>query len=163
MTKPVEGVNMSLLSAAANAAVKQTPDGVSDEKVVDKKKRTGRQKEVRQQKYHAALTIESWIKSIPNVQPPAPVAEALKLLCKQPGVRTGGGFAGTPVLNKLFGDNPEVGMKLTIRDVFDKTMKGMTQMNGLMRKWAEKGVVVQYTHNSAEPFKSTYEITAINK
>jgi hypothetical protein len=80
---------------------------------------------------------------------------------KVPSVRSGGGFGSTPVLNKLFGDNPQVGDKITIQEVFSKTMKGVQQMNGLIRKWSEKGIVVAYTHNEAEPFKSVYEIKSI--
>ena len=34
-----------------------------------------------------------------------------------------GGF-GTPVINKIFGDNPVVGAKVTALDVFQKTGKG---------------------------------------
>jgi hypothetical protein len=149
---------MSLLSGnQGSASTPATP--VAEAKKTEKKK--GKAKERRQALYDAAITVDAFIKSLPGVQPTVAVAEALKLLTKVPGVRTGGGFGGTPVLNKLFGDSPQVGMKITIQDVFSKTMKGVQQMNGLIRKWSEKGIVVKYTHNEAEPFKSTYEIVSI--
>jgi hypothetical protein len=138
---------------------------VTAPQVGDKKaKSKGKAKARRLALYEAGTTVDSWIKSQPSIQPTQAVLDALKLLTKVPGVRTGGGgFGGTPVFNKLFGEHPAVGDKITIKDVFDRTMKGVQQMNSLIRKWGEKGIVVKYTHNEAEPFKSSYEITAIGQ
>jgi hypothetical protein len=147
---------MSLLSGTS--APVQTPiPQVGDKKAKNKGKARAR----RLAHYEAGVTVESWIKSLPDAQPTPAVLDALKLLTKIPGQRVSGGFGGVPVFVQLFGENAKVGDKITIQDVFSKTMKGVQQMNGLMRKWAEKGTVVKFTHNEAEPFRSSYEIVSI--
>lgn len=153
---------MSLLSGNAEAV---RPAGVvaGADVVATKEAKKGKSKERNQKKYEAAVLINTFIKSVPNVQIPANVEEALKLLTKIPGTRMGaGGFGGTPVFNKLFGDAPKVGDKITIQDVFNKTMKGISQMTALCRKWEEKnGTIVKYSHNEEKPFLSTYEIVKL--
>lgn len=119
--------------------------------------RASRSKARRKAKYEAAVKIQTYLK---DKNAPADILEAIGLLAKAPGSRVGG-FGGTPVFNRLFGDAPKVGDKITISDVFNKTMKGVAQMNSLMRKWAEKGIEVKYTHLEAEPFKSFYEIVKL--
>lgn len=58
-----------------------------------------------------------------------------------------GGF-GTPVINKIFGDNLVVGAKATTLDVFQKTGKGYAEIRQLLKKWAEKGITVEYDEAS---------------
>ena len=58
-----------------------------------------------------------------------------------------GGF-GTPVINKIFGDNLVVGAKATALDVFQKTGKGYAEIRQLLKKWAEKGITVEYDEAS---------------
>jgi hypothetical protein len=76
--------------------------------------------------------------------------------------KPGGGFGnfGTPVFNKLFGDNPTVGKSVTVKDVFDLTFKGPGQMTEWLKKWAAKGDVVEFTSN-ADLMKATYTIKAL--
>lgn len=66
-----------------------------------------------------------------------------------------------PVFAKLFGDNPQVGDSITIRDVFQKTLKGKSNMDNLVKKWAEKGIVISYAANAEDITLSTYTIESL--
>ena len=67
----------------------------------------------------------------------------------------GNGIQG--IFKLMFGDNPKVGDKITLRDVFDRTLKGKAEIDAKIKVWAEKGTIVEYTAN-ANPVLSTYEI-----
>jgi len=78
------------------------------------------------------------------------------------GTGTGGGNFGTPIFNKLFGDTPAVGAKVTLQEVFDKTYKGKAQMDSQMKKWKEKsGIEIDFAFNKDKPAQSTYTIKSL--
>lgn len=62
---------------------------------------------------------------------------ALAYLCKE-GRAAGSAVFGQPVFNKLFGDAPKVGDKITALKVFETSGKGFAEMRQLMKKWKEK-------------------------
>ena len=57
---------------------------------------------------------------------------------------------------KLFGLDPKVGDCVTILDAFNRTLKGVTQINDHINKWRKKGIVVEYFHDTAIPAMSRY-------
>lgn len=66
-----------------------------------------------------------------------------------------------PVFGKLFGANPQVGDSITMRDVFEKTLKGKSNIDNLCKKWAEKGIIVSYKANPEDITLSTYTIESL--
>lgn len=72
------------------------------------------------------------------------------------------GGSQTSLLTTLFGPTPKVGDKVTLADAFNKTYKGKATLDIYVKRWKEKGVIVEFTANTADMLKSTYEIKAIN-
>lgn len=71
-----------------------------------------------------------------------------------------GGAVNSGTFGLLFGDNPKVGDKITLEDVFKKTFKGKQTIDIAVRKWKEKGIIVDFVHNN-DMAKSTYVIKAL--
>jgi hypothetical protein len=66
-------------------------------------------------------------------------------LARGPGKGSRGVKGGVPLYVTLFGENPEVGQSITLREVFNKTAYGHPQMLAHMKKWREKyGFEVKY-------------------
>lgn len=152
---------MGLLSGqgAAPAATGAPATAGAVAKLTKEEKRA-RSKARREKKYNAAIVIRDVITAA-KLSLTADQKAALDLLTRAPKVGGGGGF-GESIFSKIFGATPTVGQSVTIQDVFQKTFKGVSQMNGLVRKWAAKGVAqIEYVHNAAEPFKSQYVIKAL--
>jgi hypothetical protein len=86
----------------------------------------------------------------------------LEWLNREPGTGGGGGNFGTPIFNKLFGDAPKIGDRVTLQQVFDITYKGKGQMDSLMKKWKDKnGVEIDFVFNKEKPALSTYTIKSL--
>lgn len=64
------------------------------------------------------------------------------------------------VFTKLFGANPAVGATFTLSDAFNKTLKGKANIDHLVKKWAEKGIVVSFKKNDANILDSVYTLEA---
>jgi hypothetical protein len=138
------------------------PEPAKDD-VEPKKKKQKRKsvREVKMETHNYAVAVDRWVSSLaPDISPPAEVAHALKQLMKTPPPPKGGGFGGTPVLYKLFGE-PKEGQEITVREMFFKTSKGIIEMNAFIKKWAEKGIIVDYIYNEAKPFDSVYKIRVL--
>lgn len=76
---------------------------------------------------------------------------------------TAGSAAGNSSLFKtIFGDNPQVGDSVTLQEVFNKTLKGKSNIDFYVKRWAEKGIVVSYEADAANLLNSKYVITALN-
>lgn len=71
------------------------------------------------------------------------------------------GASQSSLLTTLFGPSPKVGDKVTLADAFNKTYKGKATLDIYVKRWAQKGVIVEFTAD-ADMLKSTYEIKAIN-
>ena len=67
------------------------------------------------------------------------------------------------IFNVLFGEQPKVGDKVTLKDAFDKTLKGKATIDLMVKRWKEKGIEIKYNPNTAKMIESTYEITALPK
>lgn len=61
--------------------------------------------------------------------------------------------------NVIFGASPKVGDTVTLAEVFNKTLKGKSNIDFYCRKWLEKGIVVEFKQNSDNILDSVYEIT----
>lgn len=78
-----------------------------------------------------------------------PIQEDLDILLrtKKESAGTGhktSGAAQKPVLYKMFGNAPKKGDRVTAADMFARTFKGFQEMRQLIKKWALKGIEVEY-------------------
>ena len=80
-------------------------------------------------------------------------------LCKDPTEKAkgGGGFGGPSVFSILFGEHPKVGDTLTLEQAFNKTYKGKSTLDLWVKRWAEKGIEVEFKQAS-KMLESTYTI-----
>jgi hypothetical protein len=58
----------------------------------------------------------------------------------------------------IFGATPKVGDSKTLRTIFEKTLKGKSAIDAYVKKWAEKGIVVEFNKDSVDILNSTYTI-----
>lgn len=66
------------------------------------------------------------------------------------------------VFSILFGDNPQVGQKITLMEAFKKTAKGKANIDHFVnKKWKEAGIIVEYTPNAESLLDGVYEIKAL--
>ena len=72
-------------------------------------------------------------------------------------VKTGGFGGGQSFFNKVFGDEPKVGDKITLLDYMKKTLQAKGKIDKAIKDWAEKGIIVEYKA-AANQLESTYEI-----
>lgn len=68
--------------------------------------------------------------------------------------------SGSSFLNKVFGDSPKVGDKITLMDFMKKTMQGKSQFDKQVKALAEKGTIIEYKA-AANMLESTYTITKL--
>ena len=54
--------------------------------------------------------------------------------------------------------NAKVGDSITLDQVFAKTLKGKTNIDHYVKKWAEKGIIVECKEDKTDLRKSTYTI-----
>lgn len=64
------------------------------------------------------------------------------------------------VFTKLFGANPVVGASFTLSDAFNKTLKGKANIDHLVKKWSEKGIIVSFKKNDTNILDSVYTLEA---
>lgn len=79
---------------------------------------------------------------------------------KETAVRTPGG-SGNNFFNKVFGDAPKVGDKITLIEYMKKTFKAKADLDKYCKQWAEKGIVVEFKANAANMLESTYTIVKL--
>ena len=77
---------------------------------------------------------------------------------KETAVHTGNG--GTPFFNKVFGDSPKVGDKITLLDYMKKTLKAKADLDKAVKGWAEKGTIVEFK-DAANMLEATYTIVKL--
>lgn len=141
---------MSLLDTA------KTEAGVTEaKKAVAKKSNYEYQKRQKEKALESARLIKAVIEKN-KVQLNDAEKEALDFLCRERKAGVAGNF-GTPVINKIFGEELKVGLQATAIEVLEKTGKGFAEMRQLMKKWEKNGIVVTYDEK-----KKAYVINKIN-
>lgn len=134
-------------TAAATAATAAT--------VAKKHSNSEYQKKAREKARASALLLKKELGD-KKVQLSPEASEALSYLCKE-GRSAGSVAFGQPVFNKLFGDSPKVGDKITALKVFETSGKGFAEMRQLMKKWKEK----QHTEVVYDEAAKSYIIKAM--
>lgn len=128
---------MSLLNEAkAEVKAEAKAATVTTEAVTKKHSNSEYQKKAREKARASALLLKKELGD-KKVQLSPEASEALSYLCKE-GRSAGSVAFGQPVFNKLFGDSPKVGDKITALKVFETSGKGFAEMRQLMKKWKEK-------------------------
>lgn len=61
----------------------------------------------------------------------------------------------------LFGTSAKVGDTITLNEAFQKTLKGKANLDFYVRKWAEKGIIVEFVQ-AENILESTYVIRALS-
>lgn len=82
-----------------------------------------------------------------------------KWIDEESAVRTSNG-GGSSFFNKVFGDSPKVGDKITLIDYMKKTLKAKADLDKYCKQWAEKGIVVEFKE-AANLFESVYTIVKL--
>lgn len=139
---------MSLLSEVAQtetAKAEGTTKGAVTEGTTKAKKMSDYQKRQRELLKTRIAVIAAYVDAAKNV--PDDVKDAVDGLMKRGKYESKGGF-GTPqgpdTFKVLFGDTPKVGTVVTAQDMFNKVHKGLADMRKLIKKWAEKGIIVEF-------------------
>jgi len=69
--------------------------------------------------------------------------------------------SNTPMFNVIFGASPKVGDSMTLSEIFNKTLKGKSAIDAYVKKWAEQGIVVEFSKNAANILDSTYTVKSL--
>jgi len=87
-----------------------------------------------------------------------PTKEFVISLCQNPEEKKASGFGGPSVYTQLFGSNPKVGDKITLEEAFNKTFKGKSTLDMWVKRWAEKGIIVECVIDKQRMLNTTYTI-----
>lgn len=61
----------------------------------------------------------------------------------------------------LFGDNPSIGATVTLNEAFQKTLKGKSNLDFYIKKWADKGTIVSFKQDADNILNSVYVLESI--
>lgn len=61
----------------------------------------------------------------------------------------------------LFGNNPQIGASFTLNEAFQKTLKGKSNLDFYVKRWAEKGTIVTFKQDAENILNSVYTLEAI--
>lgn len=75
---------------------------------------------------------------------------------------SGAASGNTSLFKTIYGDNPQVGDAVTLKEIFNKTLKGKSAIDFYVKKWAEKGIVITFEADTADMLNSKYVISALN-
>lgn len=70
-------------------------------------------------------------------------------------------FAVSSIFTQIFGEMPELGTSLTLKEIFDKTLKGKSTLDAHIKKWASKGIIVECEECPNSPLDTTYTLVAL--
>ena len=62
------------------------------------------------------------------------------------------------LFNSIFGASPKIGDSKTLKEIFEKTLKGKSVIDAYVKRWAEKGIVVELNKDTTDILNSTYTI-----
>lgn len=60
--------------------------------------------------------------------------------------------------NKVFGNDPKVGDKITVMAYMQKTFEAKSKLDKYVKEWATKGIEIDVQENKANPLETTYTI-----
>lgn len=90
-----------------------------------------------------------------------PVRDFILTLCKDSSVSKGATNSGASLLTTLYGPSPKVGDVFTLQEAFDKVVKGMSTIDMHVKRWAEKGIIVEKLENKQNIKLTAYRIKAL--
>jgi hypothetical protein len=105
---------------------------------------------------HAELTKSGLIKQL-SAESQAFVAK----LIAPPATRAAGQPATASIFTLLFGTEPKVGTSVTLEEAFKKTFKGKSTLDVWVKRWAEKGTVVEIINDATNPLATKYVLKAL--
>ncbi len=153
------------VNTGAPAAQAQTAKVDSDKAKREEAYRNYKAKRAEKQKaaYENALKLRDELSKAGMLDKlSASVKEFVLSLCKDPSERAkSGGFGGPSIFSILFGDNPKVGQKITLEEAFNKTYKGKSTLDLWVKRWADKGIIVECTIDPVKMINSTYTIKSL--
>lgn len=152
------------VNTGAPAAQAQTANVDSDKAKREEAYRNYKAKRAEKQKaaYENALKLRDELSKAGMLDKLSASAKEFVLsLCKDPSERKSGGFGGPSIFSILFGDNPKVGQKITLEEAFNKTYKGKSTLDLWVKRWADKGIIVECTIDPVKMINSTYTIKSL--
>lgn len=153
------------VNTGAPAAQAQTAKVDSDKAKREEAYRNYKAKRAEKQKaaYENALKLRDELSKAGMLDKLSASAKEFVLsLCKDPSERAkSGGFGGPSIFSILFGDNPKVGQKITLEEAFNKTYKGKSTLDLWVKRWADKGIIVECTIDPVKMINSTYTIKSL--
>lgn len=69
--------------------------------------------------------------------------------------------SNSSLFKTLFGDNPQIGASFTLNEAFQKTLKGKSNLDFYVKRWAEKGTIVTFKQDAENILNSVYTLEAI--
>jgi hypothetical protein len=71
------------------------------------------------------------------------------------------GHTGPSFFNQVFGPGPKVGTSVTLEQILNTTFKGVDTMSAYIKKWSNKGIIVEVKQDKFKMLNTTYTITAL--
>ena len=68
--------------------------------------------------------------------------------------------SGTSSLFSQLFPTGEIGASITLKEAFNKTLKGKSAIDHYIKKWSEKGIVVSFKKNDTDILESVYVLEA---
>lgn len=147
---------MSLLGGNVNDGAVKDP---APSNLKSAKSKASRQKKIKEQ-FDAAQSLRKELESQGIFDKLSAKSKGLVLqLCKDPAVKAVSTQSTT--FSKLFGPTPKVGDKVTLIEAFNRTDKGKASINIELKRWAQKGIIVDFVEDSSNTKNSTYVIKAL--
>lgn len=71
---------------------------------------------------------------------------------------------GMSFFTKMFGADAKVGTSVTLREAFERTLKGQNNIDFYVsKKWPEKGIIVKVEKNDENVLETTYTIESLGE
>lgn len=152
----------SQVKAPAAAPAAADVDAKKAKKKETEKRIKERKRAARKEQYENALKLRDELQKAGILDKLSDASKNLiKALTVDPATRTASSFGGPSVFQTLFGASPKVGQSITLAEAFDKTYKGKSTLDMWVKKWAEKGVIVECVLNQQKMLATTYTIKAL--
>jgi hypothetical protein len=91
-------------------------------------------------------------------EPGPDVEAAIRLLC-EPSMKRGFTPRGSALFAYMFGVGAKAGTSVTLREAFERTLKGKRDLDKVISRWAATNVAkIRYEFNAASPINSRYVV-----